>query len=38
MTVAQRFIAGFEAHEARVPEGHPNTAAHALAVDPPLLN
>jgi hypothetical protein len=27
-----------EAHEARVPEGRPNTAAHAQAEDPPLLN
>jgi hypothetical protein len=39
MTVARRFIAaGPEAHEARVPEGRPNTAAHAQAEDPPLLN
>ena len=38
MTVARRFIAGFastQALEARVPEGRPNTAAHAQTEDPP---
>jgi hypothetical protein len=38
MTVARRFIAGFastRALEARVPEGRPNTAAHAQTEDPP---
>jgi hypothetical protein len=40
VTVARRFIdlsPGPEAYEARVPEGRPNTAAHAQAEDPPLL-